>query len=159
MSHSEPLTKYRGTQKCKYPLECDFFKFTLIFSVFISYCHHSWLTGQCKKRGTFLNAQLPCLLVKLLSSLTGNAVEKHVVPQDLVWELPLCPADCLCKVPVFLWWQQLALGLCLAPSLLDLRGWFNIWLMSFLLHWCILWLASIIFWEGTGECWQGHVLL
>lgn len=92
LSHSELLTKYRGTPKCKYPLECGSFKFDLIFTVFISYCHHSWLTGQCGKRGTFLNGQLSCLLEKLLSSPAGSAVEKHVVPQDLVWELPRCPA-------------------------------------------------------------------
>ena len=51
--HAELLTKYRGTQKCKHPLGCSFFKFSLIFTVFISYCHHSWLTGQHKKRGPF----------------------------------------------------------------------------------------------------------
>lgn len=60
MSHSELLTKYRGTQECKYPLKCGFFKCSLFFTVLISYCHHSWLTGQCKKRGTFLNGMFTC---------------------------------------------------------------------------------------------------
>jgi len=82
--HAELLTKYRGTQKCKHPLGCSFFKFSLIFTVFISYCHHSWLTGQHKKRGAFLSGQLSCLRAKLSSSLAGSAVEKHVAPQEVV---------------------------------------------------------------------------
>lgn len=149
LSHSELLTKYRGTPKCKYPLECGSFKFDLIFTVFISYCHHSWLTGQCEKRGTFLNDQLSCLLVKLLSSPAGSAVEKHVVPQDLVWATAVSCWLCPCKVLVLLWWQQQALGLSVAPSLLHLRGWFNIWLMSFHLSWHII--ASAIYWEGADK--------
>lgn len=139
--NSSPNTEELRTTK--YLLKCNFFTIGFIFTIFIYYCHRPWLTGQCNKSGTFSNSQPLYLLVKLLSSLASSAVQKHVVPQGLVWELPLCPAGCLCKVPVLLWWHR--------GSVCPLSARSEGPEFSFML-------ASIIYWEGW-IYWEGRILV